>query len=133
MQLSSSSLLLKSVQLRIINILISIKPWSWGLKGGKKVVDLARTLELDLIFDIFGDVSLKMAEDLGASAIKLHPTDFTNFDLIKRVTASSVKNVIAGLWDVPSWRFETHWRSLRIISLSLCYMVFKLQSNIYAR
>ena len=67
-----------------------------GAEGWEKVADLARTLELDLIFDIFGDVSLKMAEDLGASAIKLHPTDFTNFDLIKRVTASSVKNVIAG-------------------------------------
>lgn len=67
-----------------------------GIAGWKQVADLASSLELDLIFDIFGEVSLKMAEELSAAAIKLHPTDFTNLDLIRKVAASSVKNVIAG-------------------------------------
>lgn len=67
-----------------------------GFADWKQVADLANRLDLDLIFDIFGEVSLKMAEDLGAAAIKLHPTDFTNIHLIRKVGASSIPSVIAG-------------------------------------
>jgi len=67
-----------------------------GFSGWQQVAALAKTLELDLIFDIFGPSSLLMAENLGASAVKIHPTDFTNLELIRKVASSSVKNVIAG-------------------------------------
>lgn len=67
-----------------------------GSAGWGQVSDLARTLELDLIFDIFGESSLRLSENLGAAMIKLHPTDFTNSVLISKVAASSVPHVIAG-------------------------------------
>lgn len=67
-----------------------------GSDGWKQVAGLANTLKLDIIFDIFGESSLRLAEVLGANAVKLHPTDFTNIDLIKKVAASSIPHVIAG-------------------------------------
>jgi N,N'-diacetyllegionaminate synthase len=39
---------------------------------------------------------LLLAEQLGATAVKIHPTDFTNLELVRRVGASTIKNVIAG-------------------------------------
>lgn len=67
-----------------------------GSAGWGKVSELARTLELDLIFDIFGESSLGMSEDLGVGMVKLHPTDFTNVNLIRKVAASSIPRIIAG-------------------------------------
>ena len=67
-----------------------------GRAGWGQVADLARTLGLDLIFDIFGESSLQLSEDLGVAMVKLHPTDFTNLNLIRRVAASSIPHVIAG-------------------------------------
>ena len=48
-----------------------------GYSGWKEVSDLAKELKIDLVFDIFGSESLRVAESLGAFGVKLHPTDFT--------------------------------------------------------
>lgn len=67
-----------------------------GYGGWEKVSACAKEIGLDLIFDIFGVSSLQMAESLGSTSVKIHPTDFTNIDLIRKVAASSIKNIIAG-------------------------------------
>ena len=67
-----------------------------GLDGWKKVSALANELNIDLMFDIFGSASLAIAEMLGSAAVKIHPTDFTNSQLISEVSSSSIPTVIAG-------------------------------------
>ena len=67
-----------------------------GYGGWRQVADLSNELNIDLIFDIFGSDSLRMAEDLGSSAVKIHPTDFSNRRLINEVARSTINNVIAG-------------------------------------
>ena len=67
-----------------------------GFNGWTQVASLAKHLDIDLIFDIFGSSSLQMAESLGSYAVKIHPTDFSNIRLINDVASSSILNIIAG-------------------------------------
>jgi N,N'-diacetyllegionaminate synthase len=60
------------------------------------VAALARELGIALQFDIFGARSLALAEALGVSAVKLHPTDVANEGLLALVAASSVQQVLIG-------------------------------------
>ena len=56
-----------------------------GYEGFKKVCDLANEINIEVIFDIFGPHSLAIAESLNIKTIKIHPTDFTNFELLEMV------------------------------------------------
>lgn len=61
--------------------------------------ELARYSEelgIKVYFDIFGLRSLKLAEKIGASAVKLHGTDISNIALLKQVAVSTVPKVILG-------------------------------------
>lgn len=62
----------------------------------KEIFDYAAEQKIELIFDIFGPRSLKLAEDLGCKSVMLHATDITNFDLIKRVSVGPIERVIFG-------------------------------------
>lgn len=53
-------------------------------------------LAIQLQTDIFGIRSLKLAERIGVSAIKLHGTDIANVGLLKEVACGSVKKVLLG-------------------------------------
>lgn len=62
-----------------------------------RVASVAKSLEIELIFDIFGKESLQIADRLGVKTIKIHPTDFCNVELLRDVSSSeSICNVIAG-------------------------------------
>lgn len=68
-----------------------------GEDGWRSVCSLALEVGIDLIVDIFGASSLALAEKIGISTIKLHPTDFCNDKLINLVANSTViTHVIAG-------------------------------------
>lgn len=67
-----------------------------GYDGWEQISSMAKDLKIDLMFDIFGPTSLQMAEALNPSAIKIHPTDFTNIELIRKISNSSINSVIAG-------------------------------------
>jgi len=58
--------------------------------------EYARELDVKLYLDIFGSHSLRLAEEIGASAIKLHGTDITNIGLLNEVAESSMRKVILG-------------------------------------
>jgi N,N'-diacetyllegionaminate synthase len=56
----------------------------------------ASELGVALQFDIFGPRSLALAEQLGVSAVKLHPTDVTNAGLLRAVAQSRIGTVLLG-------------------------------------
>ena len=49
-----------------------------------------------LQLDIFGSRSLQLAERIGVGAIKLHPTDISNIELLEKVARSRVSKVLLG-------------------------------------
>jgi len=57
----------------------------------------AKELGVDLILDIFGIKSLKLAERIGVTTVKLHGTDLTNIGLLNEVASSRiVQRVLLG-------------------------------------
>lgn len=56
----------------------------------------AMELGITLQVDIFGVRSLKLAETIGASAVKLHGTDIANLGLLSDVARSEVPKVLLG-------------------------------------
>ncbi len=56
----------------------------------------AKKQNIELHLDIFGPRSLKLAEMIGATAVKLHGTDIANIGLLDCVTKSSLKRVYLG-------------------------------------
>jgi N,N'-diacetyllegionaminate synthase len=85
-----------------------------GGNGWAEVKCLAKELEIELIFDIFGRESLSVAEQLNINTIKIHPTDFTNTELLGTVSSSTVvRHVIAGCGGATE---EEICASLRVLS-----------------
>ncbi len=69
-----------------------------GREGWKKICEIANSLSIDIIFDIFGEKSLLEATNLGVSKIKIHPTDFTNKDFIYEISKQKqIKTIYAGI------------------------------------
>ena len=62
----------------------------------KGLADYAKELKIELHVDIFGERSLKLAEKIAVSAIKLHGTDIANLGLLSHVKNSSIKKVLLG-------------------------------------
>ena len=60
------------------------------------LVSYANELGIDLIFDVFGLKSLKLAEKLKSKTVMLHATDITNFELINSVSSGPIDRVILG-------------------------------------
>jgi sialic acid synthase SpsE len=61
------------------------------------VAAYSNELGIKLYLDIFGKRSLELAERIGASAVKLHPTDVANTSLLNAVAASSANCVLLGV------------------------------------
>jgi N,N'-diacetyllegionaminate synthase len=52
---------------------------------------------ISLQFDIFGEISLHLAEIIGVKTIKIHPTDIGNRLLIRMINSSNIGNVVIGI------------------------------------
>jgi len=59
--------------------------------------DYANELKIEFIVDIFGLKSLEVAEKLDLKSVKVHATDLTNLDLIKKISNSKINSVILGV------------------------------------
>ena len=60
-----------------------------NLKGWKMINKVCRRFKkIDLILDISGDRSLEIAKKINPYAIKIHPTDIDNFNLLKKINNS---------------------------------------------
>lgn len=62
----------------------------------KNISNLASKNKIELHLDIFGEKSLHLADEIGASAIKIHGTDIANKRLLNLVAKSKVEQVILG-------------------------------------
>ena len=51
----------------------------------EEINDYANQLKIDFIVDVFGYKSLETAEKLKLNAVKIHATDLSNTDLIKKI------------------------------------------------
>jgi len=68
-----------------------------GIEGWREIKEFCDSKEIELILDIFGSYSLNIAEEIGVTKVKIHPTDFTNISLLERVAYSKrIKQVYAG-------------------------------------
>jgi N,N'-diacetyllegionaminate synthase len=68
---------------------------------------LATECGIELHLDIFGQTSLRLAEAVGAQAIKIHGTDLANLGLLEHVATSGVKNVLLGAGGAMLSEIET--------------------------
>ena len=59
--------------------------------------EYAHHLEIKFIVDVFGEKSLKTAQEIGLNTIKIHGTDVTNIGLLEAVAASTIETVILGI------------------------------------
>ena len=62
-----------------------------------EINDYANQLKIDFIVDVFGYKSLETAEKLKLNAVKIHATDLSNTDLIKKISSSKINTVILGV------------------------------------
>ena len=62
-----------------------------------KLKTYASSLNINLIFDVFGGKSLKTAELTKIETIKVHGTDVTNVELLEAISVSSINTVILGV------------------------------------
>lgn len=56
----------------------------------------SKNLNIELILDVFGERSLKLAEKLKSRTVMLHATDITNLNLIAKVESGPISRVILG-------------------------------------
>ena len=59
--------------------------------------EYAKHLGIKFIVDVFGEQSLKTAQEVGLTTIKIHGTDVTNIGLLEAVATSSIETVILGI------------------------------------
>lgn len=79
----------------------------------KGLGDYAAELGIRLYLDIFGLQGLRLADQLGVPAVKLHPTDIANIGLLEQVAASSIPRVLLGAGGAFLDELE---RALKILS-----------------
>ena len=73
------------------------KELEMSLSQWKSLKDYALSLNTNLIVDVFGEKSLKTAENLNINMIKVHGTDVTNIGLLEKIAISSLNTVILGV------------------------------------
>lgn len=62
----------------------------------KRLMSESKGLGIELILDVFGAESLKLAEVLGSKTVMLHATDITNLELLNLVERGPIKRVVLG-------------------------------------
>lgn len=66
----------------------------------KKVMNVAKSEKIEVLFDVYGEKSLEVAKKLGASGIKISTTDFFNHALLKNAT-SNFNNIFISIGGIP--------------------------------
>jgi len=68
-----------------------------GENGWRRVVGVASEIGIEVLFDIFGPSSLEQVVSIGVSGIKIHPTDFTNTELLLMASGTpELKHIALG-------------------------------------
>ena len=85
----------------------------------KQLKGYAISLGLKLIFDVFGEIGLKTAENIGIDTIKVHGTDITNLALLKGIEMSKINEVILGIGGAQWHEIEKAIKLLKSKTLIL--------------
>lgn len=73
----------------------------------------ARELGIKFYLDIFGTRSLRLAEQIGVTVVKLHGTDIANIGFLEQIAASAVPKVLLGAGGAYANELE---RAITILS-----------------
>jgi N,N'-diacetyllegionaminate synthase len=73
----------------------------------------AKELDVRMYVDIFGERSLRLAEEIGVTVVKLHGTDIANIGFLEKVASSSVPKILLGAGGAYAGELE---RALEILS-----------------
>ncbi|MFQ5786826.1 MAG: N-acetylneuraminate synthase family protein, partial [Thermodesulfobacteriota bacterium] len=79
------------------------------------VVELIRLDHKKVYFDVYGDKSLDLAQQLGASGVKISTTDFYNTSLVKKAIAS-FKQVFISMGGIPIEEVDELIRNVKMES-----------------
>ena len=107
-----------------------------------KYYDLFRSLEMDdavwaglaayagelgirLYLDIFGERSLRLAERIGASVVKVHGTDIANIGFLERIASSSIPKILLGAGGAYASELE---RAIDILSAKQVVVLLGFQA-----
>ena len=99
---------------------LEMSPKNWEICN-----KLCKKVNLKLIFDIFGDESLRICEHLKVYAIKIHPTDLNNLQLLTKVRDSKINKIILG---VSGSSLKTINSALKILSNKNVVIMLGLQT-----
>jgi sialic acid synthase SpsE len=78
----------------------------------QKVVELVSASQKKILFDVYGEKSLSLAKDLGASGVKISTTDFANKPLIKQ-TLNTFEKVYISVGGIPISEVDNLVNSLK--------------------
>lgn len=70
------------------------------------LVSLARNNKIELYFDIFGERSLYLSQDLNINTVKLHGTDISNEGFLELVAKSSIPRIMLGVGGARDFEIE---------------------------
>ena len=73
------------------------KQLEFTLEQWKEVADYSNKLGLKLLFDVFGEKSLEFCSKLNVDGIKVHPTDLSNEELIKKIEKTNINKIYLGV------------------------------------
>lgn len=90
----------------------------------EEIATYATKLGIQLHLDIFGIRSLRLAEQIGIAAIKVHGTDLANVGLLDEVAASSVQRVLLGAGGAHASELQ---QALRILAAKQVVLVLGFQ------
>ena len=85
----------------------------------KELKEYAISLGIKLIFDVFGVMGLKTAENIGIETVKVHGTDITNLALLRDIEMSKINKVILGIGGAQWYEIEKAIKLLKSKSLIL--------------
>lgn len=68
---------------------LQLPPERWHV-----VAERAREKKVELLLDVFGERGLRLAEELGVAAVKVHSSDMLNGSLLEEVAASAIPEVL---------------------------------------
>ena len=91
----------------------------------KTLIKQTKKEKIKFYLDIFGEKSLKKAINLKADGIKIHPTDLNNFEFLKKISLSKVRNVFLG---VGGANLDEIYKSLKILKNKHVILLFGFQS-----
>ncbi len=87
----------------------------------KKIFEFSKSQKIDLITEVFGNKSLKIAKFMGSKYFKLHPTDINNFELITELSKIKPKKLFIGIGGAKESEIKLCLKKLKGLEVVLLH------------